>query len=80
MEYRVISAFNDILDSGFLYSVGDAYPRQGTQATDERIAELSGSNNKQHKPLIEAVVVQAEKDEEIIVPARRKRGRKNEND
>lgn len=80
MEYRVISAFNDILDSGFLYSVGDAYPRKGAQTTDERIAELSGSNNKQHKPLIEAVVVEAVADEEIIVPARRKRGKKNEND
>lgn len=55
MEYRVISAFNDRLDSGFLYKVGAVYPRQGIQPTTERILELSTSNNSLGKPLIEKV-------------------------
>lgn len=75
--YRVISAFNDLLDGGFLYNVGDAYPRRGTQTTDKRTAELLGSDNKQHKPLIEAVDVES-KTEEAAKPARKKRGKKNE--
>ena len=82
MEYRVISAFNDRLDSGFLYKVGAAYPREGMSAADDRIAELLGSDNLQHKPLIEAVGEEAEatqmgSDETVPVP-KKKRGKKNE--
>lgn len=53
--YKVIKFFNDLQDSCHPYNVGDVYPREGAETTDERIAELSGSNNKQGKPLIEKV-------------------------
>lgn len=53
--YKVIKFFNDLQDSCHPYNVGDVYPREGAATTDERIAELSGSNNKQGKPLIEKV-------------------------
>lgn len=61
--YRVIKDFADLNDfkktkSGnvyYEYSVGDTYPRRGMSPSAERIAELSGSNNKQGVPLIELV-------------------------
>lgn len=76
--YRVISAFNDLLDGGFLYKVGDEYPRRGYSATDKRVQELLSSSNKQQKPLIEAVEV-VEASTEAATPTRKKRGKKNEN-
>lgn len=55
MKYRVIKMFTDLQDKEYAYQVGDTYPREGLSPTDERIAELSGSRNKQGKPLIEAI-------------------------
>lgn len=61
--YKVIKAFYDLEDvkktkSGdvyYEYNVGDEYPRKGKEPSEERIAELSGNNNKQGTPLIEFV-------------------------
>ena len=61
--YKVIKAFFDLQDvketkSGTVYTeynAGDIYPREGLEPSAERIAELSGSDNKQHTPLIEKV-------------------------
>lgn len=72
--YRVIVAFNDRLDGGYLYTVGAAYPREGMLATDNRIAELLGSDNLQHKPLIEEI---KEATQEKEIP-KKKRGKRNE--
>lgn len=69
MIYRVINAFNDLLDSGHLYTLGSVYPREGYTPSEQRIAELLGSDNKQGKPLIS---VESE--------SKKKRGKKNEND
>lgn len=55
MQYRVIKMFTDLQDKKYAYQVGDTYPREGLSPTDERIAELSGSQNRQGKPLIEAI-------------------------
>jgi len=55
MKYRVIKMFTDLQDKEYAYQVGDTYPREGLSPTDERIAELSSSRNRQGKPLIEAV-------------------------
>lgn len=52
MTYKVIKFFTDLQDNDFPYSVGDTYPRKGGTATEERIAELAGSDNKQGQPLI----------------------------
>lgn len=51
--YRVIRFFTDLHDGDHPYNVGDPFPRQGVRVTEERIAELSGSSNKQGTPLIE---------------------------
>ena len=50
--YKVIKLFADLQDNNHVYNVGDEYPRKGLTVTDERIAELAGSNNKQGCPLI----------------------------
>ena len=61
--YRVIKAFADLQDvkktkSGDLYheyEIGDEYPRKGLKPSEERIAELSASDNLQKTPLIELI-------------------------
>ena len=54
-KYEVIKYFTDLQDNSHPYNVGDIFPRQGKAVTEARIAELSGSNNKQHTPLIKEV-------------------------
>lgn len=61
--YKVIKAFADLKDNNHNYKVGDVYPRAGLEVKPERIAELSGSDNLQGKPLIEEVKPEAEKPE-----------------
>ena len=53
--YKVISFFTDLQDNDHAYNVGDEFPHDGLTVTKERLEELSGSDNKQHRPLIEEV-------------------------
>lgn len=53
--YKVIYKFVDLQDNDHVYEIGDVYPREGSEVTDERIAELSGDQNKIGSPLIEKV-------------------------
>lgn len=55
MKYRVVKFFTDLQDDSHAYNVGDEYPRQGLTVPNARIKELSGSQNKQHTPLIAIV-------------------------
>lgn len=55
MSYKVIHYFTDLQDKGHPYNVGDIFPRAGLSVSEERLKELSGSNNRQKKPLIELV-------------------------
>ncbi|MGN0378533.1 MAG: hypothetical protein ACI4EU_02985 [Butyrivibrio sp.] len=66
MTYTVINFFTDLQDFNHPYSVGDTFPREGMKATEERIKELSGSKNRQGKPLIKAD--RPVSDEETIKP------------
>lgn len=58
--YKVIEYFQDLQDakktkSGTVYTEyeeNDIYPREGLKPSAERIAELLGSDNKRHRPLI----------------------------
>lgn len=58
MQYRVVAEFRDLQDKlqnhphGFRYAIGDIYPREGLKVSDERMAELAGSDNKIGHPLI----------------------------
>ena len=70
--YKVIKRFHDLQDarktkSGTVYheyNVGDVFPRDGMEVSEERIQELAGSDNKQGVPLIELVEEKAESKEE----------------
>ncbi|MFK3833087.1 MULTISPECIES: hypothetical protein [Staphylococcus] len=54
-KYKVIKYFIDLEDNNHEYNVGVKFPRGNKKATPERLAELSGSRNRQGKPLIEKV-------------------------
>lgn len=53
--FIVINAFLDLKDNEHLYEVGDAYPREGIEPSEERIKELLGSDNLQGQSMIKAV-------------------------
>lgn len=53
--YRVIKYFTDLQDKNRPYNVGDIFPREGKEVTEERIAEMLSSNNKLGAPVIEWV-------------------------
>jgi hypothetical protein len=59
--YKVIKYFCDLQDKNHEYNVGDTFPRKGLDVSAERLAELSGSNNKQGVPLIELAKEPAKK-------------------
>lgn len=71
MMYKVIKFFTDLNDNNHPYNVGEIFPRLGVTATEKRLAELAGSNNKQGVPLISPV--EAEKAE----PARKSPAKKS---
>lgn len=71
--YKVIAAFVDLQDGKHPYSVGDAFPRKGLTVTAERLEELAGSKNRLHKPLIEAVQQEEDKQKRKTATKRRKR-------
>jgi hypothetical protein len=65
--FIVINAFLDLQDAEYLYEVGDAYPRDGIEPSEERIKELLGSDNLQGQPMIKAVkTVPADKKSEEV--------------
>lgn len=53
--YKVIKYFMDLQDGNHPYNVGDVFPRKGMKVSEDRIAELAGSENKQGVPLIAKV-------------------------
>lgn len=53
--YKVISFFTDLQDNNHPYNVGDDFPRDGLEVSNERFLELSGNYNAQRRPLIEEV-------------------------
>lgn len=59
--HKVIERFADLQDGNHIYNAGDMFPREGLEVTEERIAELAGYNNKQHRPLIEKKPVRKRK-------------------
>lgn len=53
--YKVIAFFTDLEDNSRPCNVGDTYPREGLNPTEDRIKELSTSANKRGMPLIKKV-------------------------
>lgn len=50
--YKAVEVFADLEDGKHLYKAGDVFPRPGKEVPKSRIAELSGTDNKMHRPLI----------------------------
>ncbi len=61
MKYEVIVKFQDLEDQKYEYNVGDLYPREGVEASDIRLKELSTKANRRKKPLIKLVEVKDKK-------------------
>ncbi|ECC2007340.1 Rho termination protein [Listeria monocytogenes] len=68
MGYTVLKDFTD-LSSNHIYREGDKFPREREEVTEERLAELSGSDNKRGEPMIENLVVEDEVNEEFFPEA-----------
>ena len=51
--YRAIEQFADLQDGNYIYGIGEIYPRKGHSPTEERLKELSGTENKVGKPVIQ---------------------------
>ncbi|HIA6910701.1 TPA: Rho termination factor N-terminal domain-containing protein [Staphylococcus aureus] len=60
--YKVIERFEDAQDDGHEYQVGDVYPRDGLEVSEERFTELSTINNRRN--LIAIKLVEDEQTEE----------------
>ncbi len=58
--YEVIHYFTDLQDFNHPYNAGDIFPRNGLSVNEERLKELSGNSNKQHKPLIRKIAEEAD--------------------
>lgn len=65
--YKVIKYFCDLQDGNHPYNAGDTFPRPGMTVTEERLAELAGSNNRQGVPLIAPVAPVEPVDETPVV-------------
>ncbi|WP_256083542.1 Rho termination protein, partial [Staphylococcus aureus] len=53
--YNVIERFEDAQDNGHEYQVGDIYPRDGLEVSEERFPELSTTNNRRNLIAIKLV-------------------------
>ncbi|UXS22852.1 hypothetical protein MUA33_05420 [Staphylococcus delphini] len=55
-KYEVLKTFKDLQDNDKLYKKGNKFPRPANKKIDEeRILELSSSDNRQRKPLIKKI-------------------------
>lgn len=59
--YNVVKKFVDLQDKNHLYKVGDRYPRNGKNVSENRIHELATNNNKIGVPLIKEMPVKPTK-------------------
>lgn len=62
--YKAITYFEDAKDNNRPYNVGDIYPREGLEVSDERIHELSTPFNARNEVIIEEVLPKRTKKEE----------------
>ena len=87
--YRVVKSFVDLQDEHHRYAVGDVFPCSGYEPSEERLRELSTTENRRHKVMITEEAVKEEppkveaKKPEIAKedkPEKPKRGRKKKSD
>lgn len=66
--YKVIKKFTDLQDNGYIYEVGDEYPRENLVVDKNRIGQLLGDKNRQKTPLIEEVKTKLIKAKDVEEP------------
>lgn len=69
MKYVVINAFTDLEDNEHIYSVGDKYPhdaRNISEISQERLEQLTTTNNKRQRILIKEIETEEENSETKI--------------
>ena len=76
--FKVIEFFTDLQDGEYAYEVGDEYPREGLEVTEERINELMGDSNRRGIPLIEEVEEPKVEEPEEAKPKRKPKKSKEE--
>lgn len=54
MADKVIEFFVDLQDGNREYNVGDTFPADGVEVSDERLEELRSSDNKRKRPVIKS--------------------------
>lgn len=50
--FRVVVAFADMQDGGYIYNAGDGFPRAGINVNKKRLEELSSDRNRRGVALI----------------------------
>lgn len=58
--YKVLAYFTDLQDNNHKYNEGDTFPRCGLSVSEQRLQELSTTNNRRNIKLIELVEEQKE--------------------
>ena len=53
--YKALKYFTDLQDSNHPYDEGDIFPRDGLKVSEERLKELSSTNNKRKEVLIQLI-------------------------
>lgn len=72
--YKAIERFTDMQDNNYAYNTGDTFPREGLEVSEERIAELSSSDNLRGRSVIELIPDEVT-EETVEEKPRKKRGR-----
>lgn len=82
--YKVIKYFTDLQDNKHPYNVGDTFPREGVEVTEDRIRELATTENRRNEPLIEEVVEETTEEtetaEDVEEKPKKKRAKKDATD
>lgn len=63
--YKALTTFTDLQDNNYKYHPGDEFPRNGLKVSKERFEELLSDKNRRHKPVIEEVVEEEVKEEQV---------------
>ncbi len=71
--YEVIKAFADREDKNRPYKIGDKYPREGFEPSEERIGFLMSYETTLGEPVIAEVKEDTEEDEEEVVEEPKKK-------
>lgn len=74
MRYKVVKDFKDLKDNGHVYRAGDGFPRPSVNVGEDRLRELSTTENARKEVLIKPL---AEKPAPLVEKPPKKGKRRN---